>query len=194
MGLFNKKRFKRDEVVKAIIELESKINILETKIDQNDNERNILLQKGSDTTDRNKRLMIAKKISFIDEDKQESIKQVMILLYNLNLSKKLKNAIESNEFSTKIDSSQIYKMLSDQKKLAKFLNKALNRRIKVEDMLTDTDELFKQVNENYQPNESIFGINQNDDELLSIFEQQDLHKIESKENDKDFVIEKNKNY
>jgi len=193
MGLFSKNRFKRDEVVKAILELESKINILEIKIDQSDNERNLLLQKGIDTNDRNKRLMIAKKISYIDEDKQESIKQVMMLLYNLNLTQKLKNAIESNEFSTKMDSSQINKMLSDQKKLAKFLNKALNRRIKVEDMLTDTDELFKQVNENYQPNESIFGINQNDDELLSIFEQQDFHKIENKEDSKQLLNEKTKN-
>jgi hypothetical protein len=177
MKLFNSK-IKREEIVQAILDLESQVNSLENRIDQFEFQRIELIGKGKETTDRTKRLMLAKKISFMDEEKQETIKQVMMLMYNLNLSRKLKQAIESNDFTGKMDSSKINQMLGNQKKLASFLNKALKRRIKVEDMLTETDDLFKQVNNQYETNEKIYGINTSDDELLSIFEQNDLQQLD----------------
>ena len=44
------------------------------------------------------------------------------------------------------------------------------RRIKAEEILTDADDLFNEVSDSYQGNDSIYGVQENDEELLSIFE------------------------
>ncbi|MCI6524929.1 MAG: hypothetical protein MR464_03020, partial [Bacilli bacterium] len=65
-------------------------------------------------------------------------------------------------------------LLSDQKGLAKFLNKALNTRVRAEDVLTDADETFRMVEESYEQNDSIYGIGKEDDALLAMFETEDM--------------------
>jgi len=64
-------------------------------------------------------------------------------------------------------------LLGDQKGLAKFLNKTLNTRVNAENVLTEADETFKQVEEMYEKNDSIYGVNTNDDELLAVFESEE---------------------
>lgn len=61
-------------------------------------------------------------------------------------------------------------LLADQKGLAKFLNKTLNIRIRSEDVLTSADETFKNIEDIYEKNETIYGINNDDDALLAMFE------------------------
>ena len=41
-----------------------------------------------------------------------------------------------------------------------------------EQTLTDADEIFKVTDEAYEVNDTIYGVNNNDDELLAMFEVQ----------------------
>ena len=78
-------------------------------------------------------------------------------------------------------------LLGDQKGLAKFLNKTLNTRVAAENVLTEADETFKQVEEMYDKNESIYGMNSNDDELLAVFEAEEG--VEQLEADEEVAVE-----
>lgn len=91
-------------------------------------------------------------------------------MYNVRLLNKLKTAIDDNQFFKTSSKMSLGGLLSDQKGLAKFLNKALNTRIAAEDVLTAADETFAMVEEAYEKNESIYGVNEADDQLLAMFE------------------------
>ena len=121
----------------------------------------------------------AKKIKFIDIEKENLISESLLIMYNLNLANKLKSAIDSDQFYGNVSGTKLNKMLGNQKELGKFLNKAMNRRIKTEDMMTTADTIFTEVQNAYAPNEKIYGITEDDDQLLSIFEQEELHDIEN---------------
>ena len=48
--------------------------------------------------------------------------------------------------------------------------------------MTEADDIFNQVKDSYNPDERIYGINSNDDQLLSMFEEsEDLPNNEDKQ-------------
>ena len=50
------------------------------------------------------------------------------------------------------------------------MNKALNTRVRSEQVLTDADDTWNEVQSGYEENERIYGVNEHDDELLAMFE------------------------
>ena len=110
----------------------------------------------------------------------------MYLMYNIRLLNKLKKAVDDNEFFVKNAKVSLGNLLSDQKGLAKFLNKALNTRIDAESVLTEADETFQEVEASYEKNESIYGMGKDDDALLAVFETE-----ETLEGEEEFADEAN---
>ena len=113
---------------------------------------------------------------------------------NIQLLNKLKRAIDDNQFFAKTSKVSLGNLLGDQKRLAKFLNKALNVRISAEQVLTDADETFKNIEDAYEKNESIYGIQQSDDELLGMFETEEQIEDEqffSESSTKENTVEEN---
>ena len=95
-------------------------------------------------------------------------------MYNIQLLNKLKRAIDDNQFFKKNSKMPLAQLLSDQKGLAVFLNKALNTRVEAEQVLTDADETFRNVEESYVMNDEIYGEKNTDNELLAMFETEDM--------------------
>ena len=179
MGIFKKKKkITREEVVDAIHQLEIHLDKVEDRIDSIGEERLDLLEKGKQTKDQHKRLQLGKKIKYLDVEAKDKIDQAMLIMYNLQLSRQLKLAIENESFIESIGSVSVNKMLGNPKELAKFLNKALNRRVTHETMLTEADDLFTQIKETYDPSEQIYGVNEEEDQILSMFETDDIMEIE----------------
>ena len=57
--------------------------------------------------------------------------------------------------------------------MALFLNKALNTKIKEENVLTDADDTFKVIEEMFSSNKQIYGIADiNEDSLMAFFEEE----------------------
>ena len=75
-------------------------------------------------------MFYAKKIANLNEEKQTSMERGMYLLYNIKLMNRLKDAYDSNTFFKTQTKVPLSELLIDQKGLAKFLNKALETRIK----------------------------------------------------------------
>ena len=92
---------------------------------------------------------------------------------------KLKKAIDDNQFFKNTSKTSLNNLLGDQKGLANFLNKVLENRISSEQTLTDADEIFKVTDEAYELNDTIYGVNNNDDELLAMFEVQNTFEEEN---------------
>lgn len=174
-----KKKIKREEVVDAITDLQKQLKEKEHQLESIDGDRKDIFEQGKNEKDKQKQLYYAKKIKFIDIEKENLISESLLIMYNLNLANKLKSAIDSDQFYGNVSGTKLNKMLGNQKELGKFLNKAMNRRIKTEDMMTTADTIFTEVQNAYTPNEKIYGITEDDDQLLSIFEQEELHDIEN---------------
>lgn len=173
---FKKNKFKtlrREEVLDALLSLDSRLKSLEEEIVSKSNEEKELFEKGKKETNRQLRLLYAKKIDALKSDQQNLLQRSLYIMYNTQLLKQLKDAMEDKEFVTSASGVSLQDLLGDQKNLAQFLNKILKTRIKSEEIMTSADDIFNQIKDSYSPDERIYGINKNDDQLLAMFEEGD---------------------
>lgn len=170
IGKLKYKRISREEVTDAIYQLENEEAKLEKSVEDKSKEIAVLMEKGRVEKSRDMKLFYAKKISHLEEAKQEDTKRAMYLLYNIRMMNKLKSAIDQNQFFKNTGKVSLGNLLKDQRGLAAFLNEALNTRVRAEDVLTSADDTFKEIEGYYEENNTIYGVNDKDDELLSIFE------------------------
>ena len=158
-------KLKREDVVEAICDLEKQENDLESAIVERARTIDELLEKGRKETNRELKLFYAKKITSLREENQTDVKRGMYLMYNMKLLRKLKSTIDDNEFFVRTGKVSLGNLLADQKGLAQFLNK-----VSSEQVLTEADDIWNEVQSGYEENERIYGVNEHDDELLAMFE------------------------
>lgn len=166
-------KMKREDVVDAICKLEKESANIDEEIMSCQGKIDELKKKGAKEKSHEMKIFYAKKINNLNAERQQNIQRAMYLMYNIQLLNKLKRAIDDNQFFAKTNKMNLGALLADQKGLAKFLNKALNTRVNSEEVLTQADETFKMVEQAYEKNESIYGINKEDDELLAMFENEE---------------------
>ncbi len=176
MGWFKSKydKLTREEVVDAICKLEKETQNIEDELVEKQNQINVLMEKGKKETDKQIKLFYAKRINSLKAEREQSVQRAMYLMYNVQLMNKLKAAIDDNQFFKNTSKVSLGNLLSDQKGLAKFLNKTLNTRVAAEDVLTSADETFKAVEDAYEKNGTIYGMNDQDDALLAMFETEEM--------------------
>lgn len=175
MGLFKSKydKLTREEVVQSICKLEEESKHIEDELEEKKKQVDVLMEKGRNEKDRQLKLYYAKKINMIKAERERDVKRDMYLMYNIQLLNKLKIAIDDNQFFKKSAKMSLGNLLSDQKGLAKFLNKTLNTKVSAEDVLTSADDTFNNIESAYEENQTIYGMNSNDDALLAMFEKED---------------------
>lgn len=176
MWPFKKDKFKslkREEVVNAICELEKQEAEIEKGILEKTKQIDEYIKKGRVEKSPEIKLFYAKKVAHLQEEKKEDVNRGMYLLYNARLMSKLKNAIDDNSFYVNAGKVSLSNLLSDQKNLAKFLNKALNTKVQAEDVLTEADDTFNEVKGLYEENDKIYGVNSSDDDILALMEMGD---------------------
>ena len=160
----------REEVVDAICKLEQESQSIEAGLGTKQQQIDELMKKGKAERSKEVKLFYAKKINALKEEREQSVRRAMYLMYNIRLLQKLKTAIDDNQFFKNTSKVSLGNLLADQKGLAKFLNKTLGTRIAAEDVLTSADETFRAVEDAYEKNEDIYGMNSQDDALLAMFE------------------------
>ena len=163
-------RIKREEVVDAIVKLQSEEAQVEERVRDARAQIEALMAQGREEKDMQMRLFLAKKINYLKEEQKQNMQRATYLLYNVQLLNRLKSAIVDKQFFSNSMGAPLNSLLADQRALAQFLNKALNTRVAAENVLTEADETFNDVLSAYEENEKIYGVNKSDDELLAVFE------------------------
>lgn len=166
------KKLNREDLVNSICELERQERTAEAEVYQKIKEIDALMEKGKKEKNKELQLFYAKKISHLNEEKQTCMERGMYLLYNIRLMNKLKESYDSNTFFKTQTKVPLSELLKDQRGLAKFLNKALETRIASEDVLTNADELFAEVQSAYDVSQPIYGIGKSEEEILTMFEKE----------------------
>ena len=166
-------RIRREEVVDAIVRLQGEEEQMEERVRSARAQAEELLARGKAEKDQEMRLFLAKKINYLKEEQKQCIQRATYLLYNVRLLNKLKTAIDDKQFFANSMGVPLNSLLSDQRALAQFLNKALNTRVAAESVLTDADETFEEVLSAYEANDKIYGVAKSDDDLLAVFETHD---------------------
>ena len=170
-GLGNKyKKLKREDVVNSIVDLETRYADIEKSIDARCQTIADLMEKGKTEKNREIKLLDAKRIITLREENEAVTKRGMYILYNIKLLNRLKDTIDEDNFVKVTSKVGLGELLSDQKGLAKFLNKALKTKTKMEEVLTGSDDLFNEVKAGYTENPAIYGAGENEDALLAVFE------------------------
>ena len=163
-------RIKREEVVDAIVKLQSEEAQVEERVRDARAQIEALMAQGREEKDMQMRLFLTKKINYLKEEQKQNMQRATYLLYNVQLLNRLKSAIDDKQFFSNSMGAPLNSLLADQRALAQFLNKALNTRVAAENVLTEADETFNDVLSAYEENEKIYGVNKSDDELLAVFE------------------------
>ena len=163
-------KLKREDVVEAICNLEKQENDTEAAIEERARTIDELMEKGKKETNRELKLFYAKKITTLREENESDVRRAMYLKYNMKLLRNLKSTNDANECFIKTGKVALGNLLADQKGLAQFLNKALNTKVRSEQVLTDADDTWNEIQSGYEENERIYGVNDRDDELLAMFE------------------------
>lgn len=164
----------REETVDAICKLEKELQGIEDGLIEKQKQIDDFMVKGKKENNREIKLFYAKRINALKAEREQSVQRAMYLMYNIQLLNKLKTAIDDNQFFKNSAKVSLGNLLADQKGLAKFLNKTLNTRVRAEDVLTSADETFRNVEEAYEKNETIYGMNKADDALLAMFETEEM--------------------
>lgn len=164
------RKLKRDDVVNSIVSLNEQLNQIEEKLRISEQSIKQLMLKGQHEPSREIKLFHAKRIIQLQQEKIDISKRGMYLLYNIKLMSKLKDAIDNQEFIKVSSKTSLTDLLSDQKNLANFLNRALNVRIKQEEILTSADTVFTEVSSSYLESQDIYQSSQDDETLLAMFE------------------------
>ena len=160
----------RQDVVEAIINLENESAVIDKKLVESQSSIDEMMEKGKKEKSRDMKLYYAKRINALKEEIQANIKRVTYLMYNITLLNKLKNTIDDNDFFAKTSKINFNNLLADQKGLANFLNSALGNKVNAENVLTQASDIFDETNSLIEENQAIYGKNEKEDELLSIFE------------------------
>lgn len=173
--LFKKKnkfnKLTREEVVNSIIELERQEENLEHELEAKEKEIAMLKEKGRSEANHQRKVLYAKKIQYLTQETNAVVQRIMYTMYNVSLLQKLKVAVDDKNFFLGSQNQSLTALLADQRALAGFLNDALQTRVKAEDIFTSADETFNMIQGEYTPNETIYGVNQNEEEMLAIFEE-----------------------
>ena len=174
-NLFKSKydKLTREDIVEAICNLENQQKEIEDSMESDKKQKEVLLAKGRAEKDKNMKLLYAKKINAIDAANKRNIERSMYLNYNIQTLTKLKESVDDNKFFKNATKASLGNLLSDQKGLAKFLGKATDTRAAAENALIAADDTFKTYEEAYEPNRAIYGMNEEDNALLAMFEQEE---------------------
>lgn len=174
MGLFGNKfkKIKRGDVVDAIVELEKAQQNEISAIGEREKEIEKLMEQGRRTKDRNLQLALAKRINMLKAENANTAKRIQYLNANTQALNQLKTSLDDESFIVNNSKMPLNKLLSDPGQLRKFLNSVTLKKQRSENVLGEALDVFNETEENYIPDERIYGINESDDALLSMFEEQ----------------------
>ena len=171
---FRRKKFEkidREEIVDAICSLEKEEKLIEDEIKVVSEQIKTMIDEGQKLDTTYDKIILVKKISNENDRRVRLIKRGMFVLYNIKLTNRLKDAIDDNIIVNKVKSLSSFDYLKNQKELAIYLNELLNTKTKTEDILTEADDAFVEVEKMFLENTKIYGITDlSEDKLMAIFE------------------------
>ncbi len=175
-SLINRRKLNKvtkEQCVDAILELEKQRQVLKDGIVIKEQEINELMKKGKAEKSNEIRLMYAKEINYLKNQKVKDAKRAEFLMYDIDQLTKLQVAIEDKNFYVSTGKVPLNKLIADPVALTGFLTSALKNKTLLEDSLVNADETFAEVESMVDENETIYGANKKDDELLAMFEEAD---------------------
>ncbi|MGN0771516.1 MAG: hypothetical protein ACI4MI_02900 [Christensenellales bacterium] len=173
MWPFNKNKFekiKRSDVVDSIINIERRQQEEIDNVGEREKEIAKLLQQGKACKSRDMQLALAKRINLLKKENSNSAQRIQYLNANLQALNQLKTAIDDKDFISNNSDIPINKLLTDTAALQKFLAGVTNKKMKGESKLSAALDTFDNVDDGYEANERIYGVSEQDEQLLSMFE------------------------
>jgi len=168
LGKSKYEKITKEDINKMRVRLAEQDKELTDSMDAKLNAIDAFMEKGRNETNQQRKLICAQRIKFLREEVNSIMQRIMYTMYNSSLIEKLALKVDENQFFN--SSLSMNDLLSDSKGLALFLNNALGTRLKAEEILTSADEAFKSIEDAYEPNEKIYGIGKDTEDILAAFD------------------------
>jgi len=168
LGKSKFERITKDDINEMRVKLATQEQELMDLMDSKINAIDVYMDKGRAETNAQRRMIFANKIKFLREEIDSITQRIMFTMYNNRLMEKLSLKVDENSFFE--SSLSMNELLSDSKGLALFLNNSLGTRLKAEEVLTGADEAFKEVEDMYEPNEKLYGMSKDTEDILASFD------------------------
>lgn len=156
----------------AIVELEKTQQNELAAIEEREKEIEKLMLQGRKSKDRNLQLALAKRINMLKAENANAAKRIQYLNANTQALNQLKTSLDEQEFIINNSKMPLNKLLREPAQLKKFLNSVNLKKQRSESALGDVLDVFTEAEEGYNEDARIYGVNTEDDALLSMFEQQ----------------------
>lgn len=168
LGKSKFEKITKDDINEMRVKLATQEQELMDLMDSKINAIDVYMDKGRAETNAQRRMIFANKIKFLREEIDSITQRIMFTMYNNRLMEKLSLKVDENSFFE--SSLSMNELLSDSKGLALFLNNSLGTRLKAEEVLTGADEAFKEVEDMYEPNEKLYGMSKDTEDILASFD------------------------
>ena len=170
-GSFKKSKFEKitkDDINKMRVNLATQEQELNEQFEAKLSAIDQIMERGRTEQSQQRKMIYAQKIKFLRQEVDSIMQRIMYNMYNASLIEKLAIKVDENMFFN--SSLSMNDLLADSKGLAVFLNNALGTRLKAEEVLTSADEAFKDIEATYEPNEKIYGMGDEVEDILSSFD------------------------
>lgn len=174
-------KLKRADVVDAICALEKQQMEMMERYDENKRSIDSLFKKGKAEKDKNMQIFYAKKIGTLQSENAQTGKRLSLLNANISALNSLKNAMDDKEFIENNSKLSLNELLAKPGELSKFVGKVTSKKMKREASIEQSLDIFETAQSDYVENESIYGIDQNTNEILALFEKSDEPALEDEE-------------
>lgn len=195
---FKKNKFDkitRTDVVDNIINLEKQQQSEIDSVTEREQEIDKLMEQGRKTRSRDMQLALAKKINYLKSENSRTAQRIQYLNSNIQVLNQLKIAIDDKQFLNNNTNLSLNQLLTNTAELKKFLASVNTKKMTNEDNIVSALDTFEEVESSYEGNEKIYGKNEQDDQLLSMFEEQNAQEddmIFGSEQEEEIVKHKNK--
>lgn len=183
LGKSKFEKITKDDINKMKVRLAEQDKELNDLFEEKLNAIDAFMEKGRNEASQQRKMIYAQRIKFLREEVNSIMQRIMFTMYNASLVEKLALKVDENSFFN--SSISMNDLLADSKGLALFLNNALGTRLKAEEILTNADDAFKQIEDSYEPNEKLYGIGKDTEDILASFDagKDDLDPIADKKKD-----------
>lgn len=172
MGLFGNKfkKIKRTEVVDTICTLEQQQQEMLDEIGQRKKEIAALYVQGKNEKARDMQIYYAKKIQNLEQQNAAASKRLQFMNSNITALMQLKGALDDREFVQNNSKLPLNQLLNSPKELHKFLSEITHVKMQQEGNLEQTMEVFDSANEGYVESERLYGVDEQTNNILAMFE------------------------
>lgn len=198
MKLFKRnplKNIQREDVVKAIMDLEKKKDELQNDVYLKEKNIQTKINQGKKSKSLSEKKVLANDVMMLQRQSQASHKRISFIEKKIYVTEQVKLAIDDLEFSNYNKKSSLNKLFKNSDQLQRFLENVVETKTQADQELLDQVEIVDGTMGAYTENEMLYSQSDEMNKILSMMESDDFDSdtSETEKDDEEKALAQEKN-